>query len=142
MTTFSQMTWSLPPEGFTKMPQILRTPIRTPWRTCWATGGCLRWPLCQVSPALPACPGIALTCLMGMVGLAALASSMLTRTTRTPTTQTLPPLPKVASSHFMNLQVHLNTMSGGIIKQYNRIPVEIKNMLPSNTAYKQLYEES
>merc|ERR1719429_691491 len=30
--------------------------------------------------------------------------------------------------------------STGIIKSYSKVPVEIKNMLPSNIAYKQLYE--
>jgi len=36
-------------------------------------------------------------------------------------------------------QVQITT-TGGIIKQYTRVPVEIKNLLPSNVAYKQLYE--
>jgi len=36
-------------------------------------------------------------------------------------------------------QVQITT-TGGIIKQYTRVPVEINNLLPSNVAYKQLYE--
>ena len=30
--------------------------------------------------------------------------------------------------------------SDGIVKSYAKIPVEIKNMVPSNIAYKQLYD--
>ena len=30
--------------------------------------------------------------------------------------------------------------TGGILKSYAKIPVEVKNMLPSNVAYKQLYD--
>merc|ERR1719347_1534634 len=73
--------------------------------------------------------GIAVTCLMLIFGLAALISSYLAPQ-NTPTV-TIAALPK---------PTQMTSSSGGIIRQYTRVPVEIKNMLPSNVAYKQLYE--
>jgi len=73
--------------------------------------------------------GIAMTCLMFIFGLAALISSYLAP--QTPPTVTIAALPK---------PTQMTSSSGGIIRQYTRVPVEIKNMLPSNVAYKQLYE--
>merc|ERR1712192_74031 len=73
--------------------------------------------------------GIAMTCLMFIFGLAALISSYLAP--QTPPTVTIAALPKPPQ---------MTSSSGGIIRQYTRVPVEIKNMLPSNVAYKQLYE--
>jgi len=74
--------------------------------------------------------GIAVTCLMFIFGLAALISSYLLPP-QTPPTVTIAPLPRPTQT---------TSSSGGIIRQYTRVPVEIKNMLPSNVAYKQLYE--
>jgi len=73
--------------------------------------------------------GIAVTCLMFIFGLAALISSYLAP--QRPPTVTIASLPKPPQ---------MTSSSGGIIRQYTRVPVEIKNMLPSNVAYKQLYE--
>merc|ERR1712192_218777 len=73
--------------------------------------------------------GIAMTCLMFIFGLAALISSYLAP--QTPPSVTIAALPK---------PTQMTSSSGGIIRQYTRVPVEIKNMLPSNVAYKQLYE--
>merc|ERR1712181_136422 len=73
--------------------------------------------------------GIAMTCLMFIFGLAALISSYLAP--QTPPTVTIAAIPKPPQ---------MTSSSGGIIRQYTRVPVEIKNMLPSNVAYKQLYE--
>jgi len=73
--------------------------------------------------------GIAVTCLMFIFGLAALISSYLAP--QRPPTVTIAALPKPPQ---------MTSSSGGIIRQYTRVPVEIKNMLPSNVAYKQLYE--
>merc|ERR1712130_218698 len=73
--------------------------------------------------------GIAVTCLMLIFGLAALISSYLAPQ-NTPTV-TIAALPK---------PTQMTSSPGGIIRQYTRVPVEIKNMLPSNVAYKQLYE--
>ena len=39
---------------------------------------------------------------------------------------------------FIKIQVKLK--NSGIVKSYAKVPVEIKNMFPSNVAYKQLYE--
>jgi len=69
--------------------------------------------------------GMALICLVIMFGLLSLVTSIMRTRTRI---TTLSPA---------KVQV---TTTGGIIKQYQRIPVEIKNLLPSNVAYKQLYE--
>jgi len=74
--------------------------------------------------------GIAVTCLMFIFGLATLISSYLLAP-QTPPTVTIAPLPRPTQT---------TASSGGIIRQYTRVPVEIKNMLPSNVAYKQLYE--
>jgi len=74
--------------------------------------------------------GIAVTCLMFIFGLAALISSYLLPP-QTPPTVTIAPLPRPTQT---------TSSSGGIIRQYTCVPVEIKNMLPSNVAYKQLYE--
>merc|ERR1740131_392336 len=74
--------------------------------------------------------GIALTCLMLIFGLATLVASFL-RPRTIPTSLTIAPLPKPSQT---------TSSSGGIIRQYTRVPVEIKNMLPSNVAYKQLYD--
>jgi len=73
--------------------------------------------------------GIAVTCLMFIFGLATLISSYLAP--QRPPTVTIAALPK---------PTQMTSSSGGIIRQYTRVPVEIKNMLPSNVAYKQLYE--
>jgi len=73
--------------------------------------------------------GIAVTCLMFIFGLATLISSYLAP--QRPPTVTIAALPK---------PTQMTSTSGGIIRQYTRVPVEIKNMLPSNVAYKQLYE--
>jgi len=73
--------------------------------------------------------GIAVTCLMFIFGLAALISSFLGPSRSS--TVTIAPLPRPPQ---------MSTSSGGIIRQYTRVPVEIRNMLPSNVAYKQLYE--
>jgi len=73
--------------------------------------------------------GIAVTCLMFIFGLATLISSYLAP--QRPPTVTIAALPKPSQ---------MTSTSGGIIRQYTRVPVEIKNMLPSNVAYKQLYE--
>merc|ERR1712181_6035 len=73
--------------------------------------------------------GIAMTCLMFIFGLAALISSYLAP--QTPPTVTIAALPKPPQ---------MTSSSGGIIRQYTRVPVDIKNLLPSNVAYKQLYE--
>merc|ERR1712181_112766 len=73
--------------------------------------------------------GIAMTCLMFIFGLAALISSYLAP--QTPPTVTIAALPKPPQ---------MTLSSGGIIRQYTRVPVDIKNLLPSNVAYKQLYE--
>lgn len=69
--------------------------------------------------------GMALICLIIIFGLVSLATSFMRTRTRVTT---------LAPS-----EVQITT-TGGIIKQYTRIPVEIKNLLPSNVAYKQLYE--
>ena len=37
-----------------------------------------------------------------------------------------------------SLQIKLQ--NSGIVRSYAKVPVEIKNMFPSNVAYKQLYE--
>jgi len=74
--------------------------------------------------------GIAVTCLMFIFGLAALISSYLLPPQTHPTV-TIAPLPRPTQT---------TSSSGGIIRQYTCVPVEIKNMLPSNVAYKQLYE--
>merc|ERR1712037_734915 len=74
--------------------------------------------------------GIAVTCLMFIFGLATLISSYLAPQ-RPPPTITIAALPK---------PTQMVSSSGGIIRHYTRVPVEIKNMLPSNVAYKQLYE--
>jgi len=73
--------------------------------------------------------GIAVTCLMFIFGLATLISSYLAP--QRPPTVTIAALPKPSQ---------MTSTSGGIIRQYTRVPVEIKNMLPSNVAYQQLYE--
>jgi len=73
--------------------------------------------------------GIAVTCLMFIFGLATLISSYLAP--QRPPTVTIAALPK---------PTQMTSSSGGIIREYTRVPVEIKNMLPSNVAYKQLYE--
>ena len=42
------------------------------------------------------------------------------------------------SIHLVMFQLRLG--SSGIVRSYAKIPVEIKNMLPSNVAYQQLYD--
>jgi len=39
-----------------------------------------------------------------------------------------------------NIPTKINLKSNGIIKSYTKLPVEIKNMLPNNFAYQQLYD--
>jgi len=39
-----------------------------------------------------------------------------------------------------NIPTKINLKSNGIIKSYTKLPVEIKNMLPNNVAYQQLYD--
>jgi len=68
--------------------------------------------------------GIALTSLIIMFGMVSLLSSLFSSR----------PLPASLPNQV------LASTSGSIIKQYTRLPVEVKNMLPSNVAYKQLYE--
>jgi len=69
--------------------------------------------------------GISLICFIVMFGLISLAISMFTRLH--PNNPTRPD---------RNVKL-VNTE--GIIKSYTKLPVEMKNILPSNVAYKQLY---
>merc|ERR1719187_76958 len=39
-----------------------------------------------------------------------------------------------------NIPTKIHLKSNGIIKSYTKLPVEIKNMLPNNVAYQQLYD--
>jgi len=71
--------------------------------------------------------GMALITMIIMFGMMSLATSIMKSRLMSSTPPVVLP------------QVQMAT-PGGIIKQYTRIPVEIKNMLPSNVAYKQLYE--
>jgi len=70
---------------------------------------------------------VALTCLLIMFGLVSLATSMVRNRNRTIIAH-IPP------------QVRKTTCPGGIIRQYNRLPVEVRTILPSHLAYRQLYE--
>jgi len=70
--------------------------------------------------------GVSLICLIVMFGLVSLAISIFTR------------------SHSPNpdqgdRKVKL-VKTGGIVKSYAKIPVEVKNMFPSNVAYRELYD--
>jgi len=70
--------------------------------------------------------GVALTALIILFGTVSLATSLLRART---------------VAHHIPPQMQINTSSSGsIIKQYRRLPVEVRNMLPSNVAYHQLYE--
>jgi len=68
--------------------------------------------------------GVALICLIVTFGLISLAISIFNR--------------RASSTHPVR-QVKL-VNAGGIVKSYAKIPVEVKNMLPSNVAYRQLYD--
>merc|ERR1711970_1028374 len=70
--------------------------------------------------------GISLICLIIMFGLVSLAISMYTRLH--PNNPTRP-----------DRNVKL-VKTEGIVKSYAKLPVEMKNILPSNVAYKQLYD--
>eukprot|EP00090_Calanus_glacialis_P021374 TRINITY_DN32981_c0_g1_i1.p1 TRINITY_DN32981_c0_g1~~TRINITY_DN32981_c0_g1_i1.p1 ORF type:complete len:281 (+),score=99.62 TRINITY_DN32981_c0_g1_i1:45-887(+) len=70
--------------------------------------------------------GVSLICLIVMFGLISLAISIFNRSH-----STNPTMPDG------NVKV---VKTGGILKSYAKIPVEVKNMLPSNVAYKQLYD--
>jgi len=70
--------------------------------------------------------GISLICLIILFGLVSLIISIFTRSN--PANPTLPD---------RNVKL-VNT--NGIVKSYAKLPVEVKNMLPSNVAYKQLYD--
>lgn len=70
--------------------------------------------------------GVSLICLIVMFGLISLAISIFNRSH-----STNPTMPDG------NVKL---VSTGGIVKSYAKIPVEVKNMLPSNVAYKQLYD--
>ena len=38
------------------------------------------------------------------------------------------------------MKIQIKLQNSGIVRSYAKVPVEIKNMFPSNVAYKQLYE--
>ena len=83
-----------------------------------------------------------------LLAVVSLAVSLVTRRTEPATTSTAPgPGPGVKqvrpryqhqSIHLVMFQLRLG--SSGIVRSYAKIPVEIKNMLPSNVAYQQLYD--
>jgi len=73
--------------------------------------------------------GVSLICLIIMFGLISLAISLYTRSTRSPSSTLTEP----------HREVKL-VKSEGIVKSYARLPTEVKNMLPSNVAYKHLYD--
>eukprot|EP00092_Neocalanus_flemingeri_P032435 GFUD01035276.1.p1 GENE.GFUD01035276.1~~GFUD01035276.1.p1 ORF type:complete len:286 (+),score=89.36 GFUD01035276.1:27-884(+) len=70
--------------------------------------------------------GVSLICLIVMFGLISLTISIFARSHSPNPGQT-------------DGKVKL-VKTGGIVKSYAKIPVEVKNMLPSNVAYKQLYD--
>merc|ERR1719242_1261642 len=72
--------------------------------------------------------GICLICVVVFFGLVTLAVTVLTRRQD--------PSSSSSSSTVRTVKVKAD----GIVKSYAKIPVEIKNMVPSNIAYKQLYE--
>ena len=71
--------------------------------------------------------GICLICVVVFFGLVTLAVTVLTRRQD----------PSSSSSSTVRT---VKVKADGIVKSYAKIPVEIKNMVPSNIAYKQLYE--
>ena len=79
-----------------------------------------------------------------LLAVVSLAVSLVTRRTEPATTSTAPgvkqvrPRHKHQSIHLVMFQLRLG--SSGIVRSYAKIPVEIKNMLPSNVAYQQLYD--
>eukprot|EP00092_Neocalanus_flemingeri_P041971 GFUD01045716.1.p1 GENE.GFUD01045716.1~~GFUD01045716.1.p1 ORF type:complete len:262 (+),score=85.71 GFUD01045716.1:42-827(+) len=70
--------------------------------------------------------GVSLICLIVMFGLISLTISIFARSHS--------PSPGQADGKVKLVK------TGGIVKSYAKIPVEVKNMLPSNVAYKQLYD--
>ena len=84
--------------------------------------------------------GVALICLIVTFGLISLAISIFNR--RASSTH---PVRQVQEQNIANnndtfsFKVKL-VNAGGIVKSYAKIPVEVKNMLPSNVAYRQLYD--
>merc|ERR1712215_63475 len=69
--------------------------------------------------------GVSLICLIVLFGLVTLAVSIFSRSRRS------------------NNQDHINTKlvkTGGIVKSYAKLPLEVKNILPSNIAYRELYD--
>jgi len=70
--------------------------------------------------------GVSLICLIVIFGLVSLAISIFAKANR-------------HSPVISDGQVRL-VKADGIIKSYAKIPVEVKNMLPSHVAYKQLYD--
>lgn len=68
--------------------------------------------------------GICLICLVVFFALVALVVTLLTRRQETVTSPVRT----------------INIKTDGIVKSYAKIPVEIKNMVPSNIAYKPLYD--
>ena len=73
--------------------------------------------------------GICLICVVVFFGLVTLAVTVLTRRQD----------PSSSSSSSSTVRT-VKVKADGIVKSYAKIPVEIKNMVPSNIAYKQLYE--
>lgn len=70
--------------------------------------------------------GVSLICLIIMFGLISLAISIFNSSHTTN--------PTIPDGNVKLVKTH------GIVKSYAKLPVEVKNMLPSNVAYKHLYE--
>merc|ERR1719357_734164 len=70
--------------------------------------------------------GVSLICLIVMFGMISLAVSIFNKSGT--------PNPTINDGNVKLVK------SDGIVKSYAKIPVEVRNMLPSNVAYKELYE--
>ena len=81
-----------------------------------------------------------------LLAVVSLAVSLVTRrpevtsTAPGPGVKQVPVLVSISHQPINLVMFQLRLGSSGIARSYAKIPVEIKNMLPSNVAYQQLYD--